>query len=245
MTSLRHRLILGTRRIGIEDSLRSLHALRSRAARRDRRDLRNMRLLFSLALAEDACCVDIGANMGVVLRDIVRVAPRGRHIAYEPLPELAAELARDFPQVEVRQAAVSDHMGEATFYRHMQRDTRSGLSALDYGEEQLEPFAVRLEDLDSSLPDDFVPALVKIDVEGAEEQVIRGAAQTLARHRPIVVFEHDASARHFGTSSEQLQELLTSLGLRLFDIDGRGPYGPSELAERVNSGAMWTFVAHR
>jgi FkbM family methyltransferase len=245
MTSMRHKLIRATRRVGIEDALRSLHGLRSRTARRDRRDVRNMRLLFSLTLPEDACCIDIGANMGVVLRDIVRVAPRGRHIAYEPLPELAAELAREFPQVEVREAAASDRVGEATFYRHKRRDTRSSLSALDHSEEQLEPFTVRVEDLDSSLPGDFAPALVKIDAEGAEEQVIRGAAQTLARHRPIVVFEHDASARHFGTSSEDLLTLLGSVGLRVFDIDGEGPYGPTEFAQRVNSGAIWTFVAHR
>jgi Methyltransferase FkbM domain len=85
---------------------------------------------------------------------------------------------------------------------------------------------------------------VKIDVEGAEEQVIRGATGTLARHRPIVVFEHDVSARHFGTASETLHELLTSVRLRIFDIDGRGPYGATEFATRVSSGTMWTFVAH-
>jgi FkbM family methyltransferase len=245
MTTLRHKLILQTRRLGIEDSLRSLHGLRSRSARRDRRDGRNLRLLLSLVLAEDACCIDIGANMGVVLRDIARIAPRGRHIAYEPLPDLAAELAREFPQVDVRAAAVSDHVGEATFHRHKSRDTRSGLSALEYEEAELERFPVRLEDIDSSLPGDFVPTLIKIDVEGAEEQVIRGAAHTLARHRPIVVFEHNVSARHFGTSSETLHGLFAAAGLRVFDIDGRGPYGASELAELVDSGAMWTFVAHR
>jgi FkbM family methyltransferase len=175
----------------------------------------------------------------------VRVAPRGRHIAYEPLPELAAELAREFPQVDVRAAAVSDHAGEATFHRHKARDTRSSLSALDYDEDQLERFLVPLEALDSSLPEDFVPTLVKIDVEGAEEQVVRGAERTLARHRPIVVFEHSDSARHFGTSSETLHALFAGAGLRVFDIDGGGPYSPSELAKRVDSGRMWTFVAHR
>jgi FkbM family methyltransferase len=244
MTSLRHKLILQARRLGIEDSLRSVHGLRSRTARRDRRDGRQLRRLLSV-LPEDASCIDVGANLGAVLREIVRAAPRGRHIAYEPLPELAAVLAREFPQVDVRAAAVSDHVGEATFYRHKARDTRSSLSPLEYGEGQLERFPVRLEDLDSSLPEDFVPALVKIDVEGAEEQVIRGAAQTLDRHRPTVVFEHNQSARHFGTSSDTLHGLLTNAGLRVFDIDGGGPYGPSEFAERADSGTIWTFVARR
>lgn len=245
MTTVRHRMILKARSLGVEDRLRDIHALRSRDGRRDRRDMRRLRLLMALTLAEDASCVDVGANVGAVLRDIVRFAPRGRHVAYEPLPELAARLAHDFPSVDVRNAAVSDRTGEATFHRVRDRDSRSSLSPLEFPEDRLDRFSVRVQDLDSGLPDDFVPALIKIDVEGAEEQVIRGAASTLARHRPTVVFEHNASARHFGTSSEALHELLRGAGLRIFDIDGNGPYGRDELDRRVRSGAMWTFVAHR
>jgi FkbM family methyltransferase len=244
MSGLRTRLILEARRLGIEDRLRDLHGLRSRAARRDRRDMRQLRLLLALTLAEDASCVDVGANIGAVLRDIVRVAPRGRHVAYEPLPEHAARLAREFPQVDVRNAAVSDHAGEATFHRVRGRDTRSSLSRLDFGDDELEPFPVRLEALDDALPADLAPALIKIDVEGAEEQVLRGAAETLARHRPTVVLEHNASAHHFGTSSETIHGLLLDAGLRVFDIDGDGPYERSEFARRVRANDLWTFVAH-
>jgi FkbM family methyltransferase len=245
MTSLRHRMILEARSLGIEDRLRDVHALRSRDARRDRRDMRRLRLLMALTLAEDASCVDVGANVGAVLRDIVRFAPRGRHVAYEPLPDLASRLARDFPNVDVRAAAVSDHRGETTFHRVRGRDSRSSLSPLDFAKGRLDPFTVPVEDLDSSLPDDLVPALIKIDVEGAEEQVIRGAARTLVRHRTTVVFEHNASARHFGTSSRSLHEVLRDIGLRVFDIDGNGPYGPEALERRVDAGTMWTYVAHR
>jgi FkbM family methyltransferase len=245
MTTVRHRMILKARRMGIEDRLRDLHALRSREARRDRRDMRTLRLLMALMLAEDACCVDVGASVGAVLRDIVRFAPNGRHVAYEPLPELAEQLAREFPQVDVRNAAVSDRRGEATFHRVKDRDSRSSLSTLDFDADRLERITVRLEDLDSGLPSDFVPALIKIDVEGAEEQVIRGASRTLARHRPLVVFEHNESARHFGTSSSALHGLLAEAGLRIFDIDGRGPYSAFELDRSVRSGTVWTFVAHR
>jgi FkbM family methyltransferase len=244
MTTRRHQLIAAARRLGVEDVLRSAHSLRSRDARRDRRDMRQLRLLMALTLAEDACCVDVGANVGVVLRDIVRYAPRGRHLAFEPLPELAERLAREFPQVDVRRAAASDRVGEATFHRVRDRDTRSSLSPLDFDHERLEPLTVALQDLDSALPADLAPALVKIDVEGAEEQVLRGAAGTLATHRPTVVLEHNASARHFGTSSSTIHALLASAGLRVFDIDGRGPYDAAALERTVDSGRMWTFVAH-
>ena len=75
--------------------------------------------------------------------------------------------------------------------------------------------------------------------------MLRGAARTLERHRPTVVLEHSSNAAHFGTRSETMHELLTAVGLRVFDIDGNGPYRPGDFAARVRSGAMWTFVAHR
>jgi hypothetical protein len=90
-----------------------------------------------------------------------------------------------------------------------------------------------------------VPALIKIDVEGAEEQVLRGAERTLAEHRPLVVLEHDRRAEHFGTSSTTIHGLLAAAGLRVFDIDGNGPYDAAGFARRVSSHAIWTFVAHR
>ncbi len=244
MSARRHRLIAAARGLGIEDALRDVHALRSRDGRRDRRDMRGLRRLMALTLAEDACCVDVGANIGAVLRDMVRFAPRGRHVAFEPLPELAARLAEEFPAVDVRNLAVSDHVGEATFHRVRGRDTRSSLSTLDFAVDELVPFTVGVADLDSALPGDLVPALVKIDVEGAEEQVLRGAARTLATHRPTVVLEHNRSARHFGTSSTTIHELLAAAGLRTFDIDGWGPYDAAELERTVEAGRMWTFVAH-
>ena len=59
-----------------------------------------------LSLTSDANCVDVGANVGDVLAEMVQIAPLGHHVAFEPLPELASVLTRRFPDVEVRNAAV-------------------------------------------------------------------------------------------------------------------------------------------
>src|SRR6478735_6391078 len=112
--SPRRTLISGARRLGVEDQARELWGMRSSEGRRDRRDMRRLRALLAATLAAEDSCIDIGAHDGAVLRHIVRQAPRGRHLAYEPLPELAALLKRDFPAVEVRNAAVSDEAGERT-----------------------------------------------------------------------------------------------------------------------------------
>jgi FkbM family methyltransferase len=209
---------------------------------RDRRDNEHMRVILAASLAHDANCIDVGAHVGAVLADMVRVAPKGRHIAYEPLPHLAAALAKDFPGVDVRSAALSDRTGAASFVHVITRPGWSGFRERPYpGREQLERISVRLERLDEALPPGYVPAFIKIDVEGAEQEVLAGARKTLARYRPIVAFEHGlGSADYYGTRPEMIFAEFANASLRIFDLDGGGPYTVQdfvrvfERAERVN-----------
>ena len=198
-----------------------------------------------LSLPVDANCIDLGANVGDVLREIVAISPRGRHVAYEPLPDLAANLARRFPQVDVRNAAVGQASGEATFFRVKSSHSRSSLSASGLDPADLEPLVVRVDALDDALEPGYAPALIKIDVEGAERAVLFGARLLLARHRPIIVFEHGAAAREFDANpTRDIHGLLTSVGYRVFDIDGTGPLTQGEFEEATRQGKLWTFVAH-
>jgi FkbM family methyltransferase len=224
---------------------RAQRVLESPTVRRDRRDSEHVRLLMRLSLAADANCVDVGANVGDVLSEIVEIAPQGRHVAFEPLPDLARRLAERFPQVDVRASALSDEPGEAVFHRVKHAHSRSGLSARDHGDTEVERFAVHVETLDAALPADYRPALVKIDVEGAEVGLLRGATRVLEAHRPTLVIEHslDASA-HFGTTTRDVHELLSARGYRVFDIDGNGPLSLAGFEATTRAGRIWTFVAH-
>ena len=108
---------------------------------------------MALTLAEDACCVDVGANIGAVLRRHGRASRRAAGTSPSSrCPSSPRSSQREFPGVDVRNAAVSDHAGEATFHRVSGRETRSSLSTLDSPPDELEPFTVALEDLDSALP---------------------------------------------------------------------------------------------
>jgi Methyltransferase FkbM domain len=100
---------------------------------------------------------------------------------------------------------------------------------------------VRVERLDGALPPDYVPALVKIDVEGTEAEVLRGAIETLRRHRPVVVFEHGAG----GTSSpgEVHSILVDDAGYRIFDLDGTGPYSLADFEATYPLPTMWNWIA--
>jgi FkbM family methyltransferase len=227
---------------------RARDATLSAVDERDRRDNEALRLLLVFALRSDSSCVDVGAHEGIWLEELRRVAPRGRHLAYEPLPHLARDLAERFPEMDVRNAALSNRNGETTFVHVRDLPGYSGLRRRDYPREvDAETITVRTERLDDALPEDFVPALIKVDVEGAERLVVEGALETIRRHRPIVVFEHGpGAAEHYETTPGDMYRLLgEEAGLSLFDLDGNGPFALPEFERRFESGEQWNWLARR
>lgn len=215
--------------------------------RRNRRDDHHLRLLLRFGLHADSNCLEVGANQGIFLHDICRVAPDGHHIAYEPIEHLSEKLARRFPTVEVRNRALSDHNGQAEFLRVIDPGWQ-GLSGLaDHVAPGSRPHGVRTElttvateRLDDHLPPGWLPAFVKIDVEGAELLVLRGALSTLRRAKPVIAFEHGFTS---GVSQEIHRLLCDDVGLRLFNMDGHGPLDRSQFLDQLTT--RWNWVAHR
>ena len=148
--------------------------------------------------------VDVGANKGSYTYWMRRaVGSSGRVVAVEPQPELASYLREacgslGWSNVDVLEAAASDRAGRATL-----RIPGSGASpgaSLERGAgtggqaREVECETVRLDDvLDRS---SGRVALVKVDVEGHELAVFRGAEGILERHRPTLLFE--CESRHLG-----------------------------------------------
>ena len=219
----------------------------SAAAARDRQDNEHLGVLLAALLAPDSNCVDVGGNVGSVIGRIVELAPEGTHHVFEPIPELAASLRARFPRVQVHELAlsnVSDEERDFAFVRS--RPGYSGFRERRYpGREEIEGIVVRTARLDDVLPAGYAPTFVKIDVEGAELEVMQGAVETMTRHRPVVVFEHGLGASDFyGTRPEHVFDLLVGeVGYRLFDLDGNGPYTREQLATTFAEGRRWNFVA--
>jgi len=216
------------------------------AARRALRDEHAMRVVLATALRRDGNAIDVGANRGETLEMILAVAPAGRHIAYEPIPALAEQLAAEHPNVDVRNAACSEEAGSAEFTHVLNAPAMSGLrqrADLPSHAREVERFSVQLDKLDDALPEGYVPSLIKIDVEGAELLVMRGAAETLARHRPYVIFEHGVGgADLYGSKPTEMWDLLDGAGLRIFDLEGDGPYSRDRF-EAVFTEPIWNFLA--
>ena len=141
-------------------------------------------------LAKDRVVVDVGANIGATVRIFERGA-REIH-AFEPAPRALPFLrANSGPKTTVYPFALSDHEGTAKF---AERDK------LDYSSFADEGIDVPVRTLDSF---DLKPDLIKIDVEGFEPQVIRGARQTLKDLAPAIIFE--------ALTDEQLEECRTEI----------------------------------
>jgi FkbM family methyltransferase len=202
-------------------------------------------------LAPDSNCLDIGAYTGTILRIILRHAERGHHVAFEPLPHLAGQLRRDFPQVDVHELALSDTTGDTTFEYVVTNPGYSGLRRRTYErpDEEIRTITVRADRLDNVIPADQPIALVKVDVEGAELQVFRGAQRTLARCRPFVIFEHGkGAADHYGTTPADVYDLLAGeCGLRISLmagwLAGARPFTRSAFIHQCKRD--FYFVAHR
>lgn len=233
--------------LGLAPALKAVHHRVVPTARRNQVDLRNLELLLAFVLRADSNCVDIGAYNGGVLRQITRHAPDGHHLAFEPLPHLHAALVTEFPRVDVRRCALSDQAGTSSFAHVRSRPAYSGFRMrLPDAREDVETIDVPVERLDDAVPAGYTPSLVRIDVEGAEYQVLRGGLEVLRRSRPLIVFEFGAkSAAHYGTAPDDMYALVTDeLGLRVYDLDGAGPYSRSAFRTVYEIGTRFNFVAH-
>lgn len=212
------------------------------------RDNHLMTQIMSYALSADSNCVDVGSLHGDILKQFYRFAPRGRHFAFEPIPQLGAKLRSEFPQAEVVEAALSDTTGTVPFHYVVTNPGYSGLRRRRYDRpgEQVEVIMVQAARLDDVLPPGVPIRLLKVDVEGAELQVFRGALRTLKSHRPYVIFEHGlGSSEYYGTTPRMVYDLLVrECGLRIFGLDGSGPMSEEELASVYRANSAWNFLAH-
>jgi FkbM family methyltransferase len=187
---------------------------------------------------------DVGANVGFFTMLCARlVGTEGRVYAFEPMPANAAALRHNvalngFENVEVVEAAASDANGTATLlvsrWSAFHRLEGEGFRSPSWQDETtLEVATVRLDEFaggDGVRP----PNLVKMDVEGAEPEVIRGLERLLTGDaKPLVLCELHGGNRKY-------VKLLASMGYTVRSVDGPGPvetahYNVHTLAEPATS----------
>jgi FkbM family methyltransferase len=147
---------------------------------------------LAAAVRPGAVVLDIGGNKGDFSLLAAKVTGDSCQVlCFEPAPENAAWIERSLARngyrcVEVIQVAVSDTDGDATLHLSEMSGWHS-LVASDGG--SVGEIAVRTRRLDALLAERGISRVdvVKIDVEGAEESVLAGAASLLSEEHPMTV----------------------------------------------------------
>jgi FkbM family methyltransferase len=187
------------------------HRLRpSRNAKYNAKYDRETVAVMERCLSKNSNCIDIGCHKGSVLHEILRLAPQGTHFAFEPLPRYYQRLIKSYPDVNIYRLALSDVVHETPFQYVVTSPalSRFGPLANDVNED-VEQIRVRTDLLDNIVPREVPVRFIKIDVEGAELQVMRGAIETIRRNKPIIVFEHGlGNSDLYGTTAEAVYDFL-------------------------------------
>lgn len=203
-------------------------------------------------LKGEATGIDVGSFKGDMLAQMVTCAPNGTHYGFEPLPEFYEITAERFPspKVKVFQLALGDETGTATFTHVVSNPAYSGFKERSYTkEETLQTIEVTVEKLDNVLPPKARVDFMKVDVEGAELQVLQGARETIKRAQPVIVFEFGSgSSGRYGTTPQKMwaylhDELGMHLSLMQRWLDGEDPFRNLEEFE-ASSTKHFYFIAY-
>lgn len=162
---------------------------------------------IAAAVRPSSVVYDIGAHVGSVTLGVARlVGEKGRVVAFDGDPDNAASLRESCQlnhlerRVRVMHAAVWSHSSDQgiLFKRGAKRLSHGGVETAEYHPVLADGPTIQVPCITL---DDFVasernhPELIKIDVEGAEYEVLRGGENLFSHQRPLIIVEvHDIRA---------------------------------------------------
>ena len=201
--------------------------------------LRLIKPLCSLLRGRTA--VDVGALVGLYASQMAEHA--AHTLCYEPLPDARAVLTQNLAsykgRVTIRDCALSDKRGEAQLsfpicgqtavkqWASIEKDFAKLANDYPGKIDGVASMTVPLRILDEELAELQLPQIgyLKIDAEGAEEAILRGAQKTLLRDRPFVVCELEE--RHVPGCTQRMPEFMNSVNYDVYFILGNRIYPAS------------------
>jgi FkbM family methyltransferase len=208
-------------------------------------------------LRPDAVVLDVGANFGTMTLEFARICPRGQVFSFEPTHYALARLKRNLelnPDLASRVQVI---------HAFVTRQSSANPSLIAYSSWKVDgrrtgnEHPVHLGTLQSA---DGVPAIslddfcqcqqlqrvdfIKIDTDGHEHEVLLGAHETIARHRPQVLFEigqyvMDENHINFGF----YYDFFTKLKYSLFDTKTNRPVFPDDYRRYIPAQGTTDLIA--
>jgi FkbM family methyltransferase len=207
-------------------------------------------------LAADAVVLDVGANAGVMSLAYARLCPHGRIYAFEPTDSAFARLRRN---LELNPALATRIRPVKMFAGDRNRAVSNLIAYARWPVDRRHPDAHAVhcglqcdaQGAPETTLDEFAAAeslvrvdLIKIDTDGNELAVLRGAGQILRRWRPAVVFE---VGRYLlaerGVTPRQYFDLFAEVGYRLRNLRTGRQVTPENFVREVPALATTDLVA--
>jgi len=171
--------------------------------------------------------IDVGANAGQFAKEISAVLPDSRIYCFEPLSEPFSALSRwaagEGGRVRCFNTALGDSVGVAEMHQHQEHSPSSSLLATTDACHDLypqtraaHPAAIQITTLDLALQDhDDMPhdILLKVDVQGFEDRVLRGGPITLSRCKAVILEVSVVPLYQGQANFRELVDLMYAAGL--------------------------------
>lgn len=205
-------------------------------------NIENELLLLNFIYPKNGYFVDIGANLGQYVYKASRLTKESMIVAFEPNPFLAKRLKKLFPEAIIQKLALSHKPGVTQFKIPLFKDklmhTRGTLKIEhnEIDETGYKLIEVKIDTLDQLIPH-FKErvSFVKIDVEGAEFDVISGAENFINKFKPNIMIEieqrhhatpildfisnfntrHQYTCYYFDTVDQKLKEVTNSFNVNV------------------------------
>ncbi len=173
--------------------------------------------------------LDVGANLGLILANVLNDAPNTKVYAFEPGPRQAELLTMTVvhnnlsDHVKIETCALSDKSGTQSFFTHKGKDiAKDGLLDTGRGESTVE-ICVNTNTLDRWWKDNskLKVSVVKIDTEGAELKVLHGAKEFISAIKPIIYLEiAESNLKAYPYTAKDILVFFESIGYVLETLHG-------------------------
>ena len=209
--------------------------------------------IISKTVSSDSSCIDIGAHKGEILDLFLKYAPNAKHFAFEPIPFLYENLKKKYSKTcNIYPIALSDNEGVTKFQFVKNAPAYSGILQRKYDikNPEIEEIEVQLDTLDSILDEKLKIDFIKIDVEGAEFSVLKGAKRTICTHKPYVLFECGLGASdYYGTKAEAVFDFFHHANLNISTLKGwledeKRILSKEQFCEHFARNTEYYFLAH-
>ncbi len=196
-------------------------------------ETRKLKLVESF-LTKDSKVIEVGANVGYytfnIARQLHRKKGNGEVWSFEANPRLASLLKKSSiinkGKVNIFNELVYDNVGDEMSFSYFESNVGMGRVHSGFENSNMDPvhtLTMKTNTLDNVLGKDFKADLVRMDAEGSEFKILRGASYILNNSNDVVVFmEWNLPALSKNSDVSKELDYYLSKGYNFYDITKKG-----------------------